>query len=172
MPPRPRPVSDIAYYGAKRDADAGELLMLRFAAEAGLRRGEVAQIHESDFIRDLLGFSLLVHGKGGKERHVPLEDSLAREALRTIREQGGGYLFPGNDNGHLSARWIGKRISRLLPDGVTMHALRHRFATKIYSGSHDILATQQLLGHASPATTQLYVGVDAARLRDVARAAA
>lgn len=171
-PPKPRPASDFDYYRAKRDAAPDELLMLRFAAEAGLRRGEVACIHGRDFMRDLAGVSLLVHGKGGKERIVPLGEDLARSALCLLREQGGGFLFPGNKGGHLSAAWVGKRISRLLPEGVTMHALRHRFATRVYRASHDILATQQLLGHSSPSTTQLYVAVDSERLREVARRAA
>ena len=171
MPPRPHPASDIAYYAAKRDASPDELIMLRLAAEYGLRRGEVAQVHKRDIWKDLLGWTLTVHGKGERDREVPLTDEFARSILARIDEQGGGFLFPGAVDGHMSAAWIGKRISRLLPEGVTMHALRHRFATKIYTQSLDLFATQRLLGHASPATTQLYVATDAARLREVARAA-
>ncbi|MCI5826513.1 MAG: tyrosine-type recombinase/integrase [Arcanobacterium sp.] len=172
MAPCPHPASDIAYYGAKRAAAPRELLMLRFAAEAGLRRSEVAQIHEHDFFGDLGGISLLVHGKGSKLRTVPLSNGLATAALARLKKQGGGYLFPGGVDGHLGAERVGKLISDLLPDGVSMHALRHRFATKAYNSTHNLFATQRLLGHASPVTTQLYVATDAQQLREVAMAAA
>lgn len=169
LPPAPRPASDIAYQGALRDAQPRERLMLRLAAEAGLRRGEVARLRASDLIDDLLGYSLHVVGKGERERIVPLKDDLAREVK--LRAQDRDYLFPGNDNGHLSPGYVGKIISRLLPEGCTMHALRHRFATRVHSATGDLLTTQQLLGHASPATTQLYVLVGQDRLRAAVNAA-
>jgi len=55
--------------------------------------------------------------------------------------------------------WLGKLIARYLPDGWTPHKLRHRFATVAYGDAHDLRAVQQLLGHASVATTQVYVAV-------------
>lgn len=135
--------------------------MLRLAAEAGLRRAEIARIHSRDLVDDLLGWSLVVHGKGGRERVVPLPVPLALE----LRGYGPGYVFPGADRGHLSARWVGKLVSRALPRPWTTHTLRHRFATRAYQLERDLLAVQTLLGHASPVTTQRYVAQDEARLR-------
>lgn len=174
--PRPHPTPEIIWRDALTRADDDERLMIRLAAEAGLRRGEVARVHERDVIEDLVGYSLIVHGKGDKERTVPLSDSLARAVLRRIRERGrdsSRWLFPGQVDGHISARWVGKRVSRLLPEGWSMHSLRHRFGTAAYAVDGDLLAVQQLLGHASPATTQVYVQVpDAARRRLVEAVAA
>jgi integrase/recombinase XerC len=70
--PRPRPIPRSAFDQAVRGSDARVRLMLRLAYDAGLRRCEIAVIHSSDLIEDLVGWSLLVHGKGNKERVVPL----------------------------------------------------------------------------------------------------
>ncbi|WP_420807984.1 tyrosine-type recombinase/integrase [Actinobaculum suis] len=169
--PRPRPAALKVIAKAEHDSSSRVTLMLRLSAEAGLRRGEVAQVHIMDLFEDLTGWSLLVHGKGGKERIVPLTDELAR-AVRRACMANGGFAFPGAINGHLSAGRVGKLVSNALPAGVTMHALRHTFATRAYAASSDLLAVQHLLGHASPSTTQRYVAIDAARLRKVAQAAA
>lgn len=166
--PRPYPIPDAPYAVALMAATDRERAMLRLGAEVGLRRGEVAVAHSRDIIPDLAGWSIVVHGKGGRERIIPLPDSLAA----TLRSFPAGYLFPGNDGGHLSPRWVGTLISRLLPDGYTMHKTRHRFATRAYEVERDIRVVQQLLGHASPATTAVYVGVDRGRLRATVEAAA
>ncbi|WP_424446435.1 tyrosine-type recombinase/integrase [Microbacterium sp. CH-015] len=68
-----------------------------------------------------------------------------------------GYLFPGRDNGHLSPRYVGKIIRDLLPGEWTMHTLRHRFGTRAYALTSDLLLVQDLLGHSSPSTTRRYV---------------
>lgn len=162
-PPMPRPASEPAYAAALTHAEPRERLMLRLAAEAGLRRGEVSRVHSRDVEPDLLGWSLRVHGKGGKLRKVPLTDDLAAE----LRARPAGYTFPGADHGHLSPWWVGRLVAELLPAGFTMHTLRHRFATTAYTRSHDLLAVQQLLGHASPATTRAYVKIDDATARAV-----
>lgn len=168
--PNPRPTPERAYRIALQQADDRERLMIRLATELGLRRAEVCQVHARDVEEDLLGYSLTVHGKGNKLRSVPMADDLARALLRRAE---GGYVFPGGVDGHLSAYWVGKLVSRLLPEGWAMHSLRHRFATRVYSIDQDLLSTQQLLGHASPATTQAYVKVeDSTRRRLVLAAAA
>ena len=97
-----------------------------------------------------------MRGKGGRTRIVPLSSHLA---LR-LRSLPPGWVFPGNDGGHLSPRWVGKLVGRLLPVGYTMHTIRHRFATQAYAVDHDLFAVQDLLGHASPATTRAYVLTD------------
>lgn len=133
-----------------------ERLMLRLAAEVGLRRAEVAQVHSHDLIEDLGGWSLIVHGKGSRERTMPLPTSIAAE-LRILPS---GFAFPGSDNGHLSPRWVGRIVGRLLPEPYTMHSLRHRFGTRAYALSRDMFTVQELLGHASPVTTRTYVLLD------------
>lgn len=167
-PPRPKPTPDAAYTNALAVATRPERLMLRLAAEAGLRRAEVAQVHSRDLHEDLTGWSLVVHGKGGKERLMPLTAGIALE-LRTLPR---GYAFPGRDHGHLSPRWVGTVVGRLLPGGHTMHGLRHRFATRSYQVDRDLAVVQELLGHASPATTRRYVAVGRDRLRATVEAAA
>lgn len=152
--PAPRPCPENAYLEALVKAKARERLMLRLSAEMGLRRAEVAGIHAKDIFDDLGGKSLIVHGKGAKTRYVPLPAGLALELVETCN---GGYAFPGNDDGHLSPRWVGKLITRLLPEGFTMHTLRHRFASRAWSKGVDIFVIQNILGHASSETTRRYV---------------
>lgn len=164
--PMPRPVVDDVYMAALVKADSRERLALRLAAELGLRRGEVAQVHSRDIQPDGDDWALLVHGKGAKDRVVPLPFNLAT----SLRSRPHGYLFPGDDGGHISAAWLGRIISQLLPPGVSMHALRHRFATRAYSIDRDVFTVQQLLGHSSPATTQRYVQVSSATKRRLVEA--
>lgn len=138
-----------------------ERLMLRLAAECGLRRAEIAGIHSRDLVDDLLGWSLVVHGKGDRDRVVPLPVAIALE----LRAQPEGWVFPGDDDGHLSPRWVGRVTARLLPEGWTLHTLRHRFATRAYAVDRDLLTVQTLLGHASPVTTRRYVALPDDALR-------
>lgn len=165
--PRPRPAPEHAYRAALAGCDTRTRLILRLAAEVGLRRAEVAVVHTGDLLEDLLGWSLVVHGKGRRDRVVPLPTHLAVE-LRTHA----GWVFPGDDGGHLSPRWVGKLATRALPEGWTLHTLRHRFATRAYSAERDLLAVQQLLGHSTPTTTQRYVAVEGERLRRAVAGAA
>lgn len=159
--PVARPTPEQIYSQALARADPRERLMLRLAAECGLRRGEVARVHSDDLLQALDGWSLIVHGKGDKDRCLPLPDSVAAE-LRALPY---GWAFPGSDKGHLSAAWVGKLIARLMPGVWTMHTLRHRFGTQAYAVDRDILVVQELLGHASPVTTRRYVRVPDESLR-------
>ncbi|WP_345801026.1 tyrosine-type recombinase/integrase [Microbacterium sp. AZCO] len=169
--PVARPATDDEYAGALAAADERWTLALRLAAELGMRRAEVARVHSSDIRQDARGqWTLTVHGKGAKIRVLPLPESLSV----ALRSQPVGYLFPGRivekqahvaREGHLSARYMGKQIAELLPPGVTMHTLRHRFATRAYNVDRDVLTVQRLLGHASPATTQRYVRVSDEKMR-------
>lgn len=158
--PRPRPTPEEAYRVALARADDRVRVMLRLAAELGLRRGEVAQVHSGDLGRDLFGWSLTVHGKGGKPRLVPVPDGLAA----VLRARGRGFLFPGNDHGHLSAHYVGKLVARVLPGA--------RFGTIAYAHERDVFVVQDLLGHASPVTTRRYVQVPADNLRRTVAAVA
>lgn len=153
--PRPHPTPEHAYASALRAAPPREHLMLRLAAEAGLRRAEVAGVHRSRLVDGAAGWDLWVLGKGSKERLVPLTDGLARE-LRV--RCGEGYAFPSPRGGHLTPGHVGALIAAALPEGYSMHSLRHRFATRAYAlSSGDLFAVQELLGHASPVTTRMYV---------------
>lgn len=143
--------------------------MLRLAAELGLRRGEVARCRREDLERDLAGWTLAIRGKGERFRRLPLSDGLAA-AIRTHADA--GWLFPGQVDGHLSPHYVGKLVARALPDGWAMHSLRHRFATLAYSEDRDMFTVQELLGHASPVTTRLYVQVPADALRRTVEAVA
>lgn len=159
--PAPRPIPEGAYREALSKADERMQLVLRLAHDAGLRRAEIAQIHSDDVFEDLTGWSLRVHGKGAKVRIVPLTARLALE-LRALPY---GWAFPGDDGGHLSPRWIGKLAIGLLPHPYTLHTLRHSFASRAYAHDRDLLAVQELLGHASPATTRTYVVLPDGALR-------
>ncbi|MGW9567129.1 tyrosine-type recombinase/integrase [Prescottella equi] len=160
--PRPRPVPERLFADALSVVDRRGALVLRLMGELGLRRGEVARVHTDDLLEDTHGWSLVVHGKGGRQRVLPLTDELAAviaagAAGHTPGMSRRGWLFPGQIGGHLSPGWVGKLASRALPGVWTGHKLRHRFATVAYSVDRDLLTVQQLLGHASPETTQRYV---------------
>jgi integrase len=167
--PRPRPAPDEVWHGLIETAAPRERMMGRLAGEAGLRRGEVAALRRSDLVHDVSGWALIVLGKGQKQRVVPITDDLAA-AILTFCEH--GYLFPGNENGHLSEAWVGACISRLMPESWTMHKLRHRAASRGYAGTRDIFAVMKFLGHESVATTQLYVAITQDDVRKVSEAAA
>jgi integrase len=102
-----------------------------------------------------------VTGKGGKERRIPAHPIIA-DALRALPR---GYVFPGVDAGHLSPDRVGRLMAAALPGDWTAHSLRHRFATRAFAGQRDLLTVQQLLGHASVATTQRYTQVPDDALR-------
>lgn len=163
--PKPHPCPEHIITQALREADDETALMIRLASEAGLRRGEVARVHIHDVIDDLAGKSLVVHGKGSKDRTVPLSDDVARLVIERC-EANGGWAFPARFGpGHMTVGAVGDRVGDALADGWTMHSLRHRFASRAYGITGDVLAVQAILGHASPNTTLAYVVVEPDRLR-------
>lgn len=157
----PRPCPDRYIAAAMKMATTSERLMIRLGAECGLRRGEIARVHSDDVVADSAGRSLIVRGKGDKQRIVPLPDDLAG-----IIMDARGYLFPGRFGGHVEESYIGDHISRLLPDGYAAHTLRHRFATTAYAATHDLFVVAELLGHESVETTEHYVAMSDGRLRE------
>ena len=161
----PRPCPDKYVTAAMEKATAAEKLMIRFGAECGLRRGEIARVHSDDVVADSAGHSLIVRGKGDKQRIVPLPDDLA-----AIVMDANGYLFPGRFGGHVEESYIGGHISHLLPDGYAAHTLRHRFATTAYAATHDLFVVAELLGHESVETTEHYVAMPDGRLREATAA--
>lgn len=157
----PRPCPDRYIAAAMKMVTTSERLMIRLGAECGLRRGEIARVHSDDVVADSAGRSLIVRGKGDKQRIVPLPDDLAG-----IIMDARGYLFPGRFGGHVEESYIGDHISRLLPDGYAAHTLRHRFATTAYAATHDLFVVAELLGHESVETTEHYVAMPDGRLRE------
>lgn len=157
----PRPCPDRYIAAAMKMATTSERLMIRLGAECGLRRGEIARVHSDDVVADSAGRSLIVRGKGDKQRIVPLPDDLAGIIMNAR-----GYLFPGRFGGHVEESYIGDHISRLLPDGYAAHTLRHRFATTAYAATHDLFVVAELLGHESVETTEHYVAMPDGRLRE------
>lgn len=166
--PKPRPAPDEVWRELLAKANPRERLMARLAGEAGMRRAEVARCHRDDLVRDTDGWALVVHGKGDRQRVVPIADGLARE----IRDHcQAGYLFPGDIGGHLSAKYVGELLSRLMPDGFAMHSLRHRYASRGYRKTRNLRAVQMALGHKSVATTERYCLVTRDEIRRVSDAA-
>ncbi|SKT96139.1 tyrosine-type recombinase/integrase [Mycobacteroides abscessus] len=168
--PLPKPAPDRVWKESLFAADARTTVMLHLACGAGMRRAEVAQVHTSDLIESFDGYQLIVHGKGNKKRVIPITDEIAAMIQRgaaghTPGCSPTGWLFPGDNNGHLSARWVGTLCSKAMPEVWTMHKLRHRFATRAYRATRNIRAVQKLLGHASVATTQIYTAVDDHEMR-------
>ncbi|HEX7248701.1 MAG TPA: tyrosine-type recombinase/integrase, partial [Actinomycetota bacterium] len=154
---------------ALRDVAALELMY-----GSGLRVGEVASL-TLDRI-DLDRGRVNVMGKGAKEREVPMSD-YAVDALRdflrhgraALAPHGSRHLFHNRRKKRFSSRDIRTMVERyggtVLPGRrVTPHTLRHSFATHLLEGGADIRAVQELLGHASVATTQRYTHVSRARL--------
>ncbi len=147
---------------------------------SGLRVSEVAGL-TCDRV-DLRRGRVLVMGKGSKEREVPLSD-FASEAIRTYLRSARHEMAPADASGDLffnrRRRPIGVRDIRALVQRyvrrtlsgrrVSPHTLRHSFATHLLEGGADIRAVQELLGHASVATTQRYTHVSRARLFDAYR---
>jgi site-specific recombinase XerD len=139
--------------------------LLELLYSAGLRSAEAVSLDlaDVDFERE----TVHVHGKGGKERVVPLGEEAAAHLARYLRLGRTDLAAGANDAFFLSAR--GRRLDtstvrRLLRHP---HRLRHAFATHLLEGGADLRVIQELLGHASLSTTQIYSHVDARRLRRV-----
>lgn len=164
----PRPTPENIYAAALSRADSRTRLILLLAGGAGLRRSEIVTIHTTDLIQDLTGWSLIIRGKGNKRRIVPIAETLASAVRLQFGSHDSEWLFPSKNDGHISGRWAAKLASRVLPPRWSLHTLRHRFATMAYAADRDLLSVQQLLGHASVATTQRYTRVPDGALRRAA----
>jgi integrase/recombinase XerC len=141
---------------------------------AGLRISEALGLKRSAFSE--AADALTVTGKGDKTRMVPLLPQVAKLIADYIalcpNLPPDGPLFIGSRGGPLKPRVVQLAMARLrgalgLPDSATPHALRHSFATHLLARGGDLRAIQELLGHASLSTTQIYTAVDAERLLDV-----
>lgn len=142
--------------------------MILLAAYAGLRDAEIATVSPLNYD----GNGLYVTGKGGKTRYVPIIREDLAAILRTAQRNGQPWLFPGQIDGHLSPEYVCRLLSRALPGKWTGHTLRHRCATQMFAGTHDLLAVGAVLGHSRPETTQRYVRMPTDALTAAVAAAA
>lgn len=154
--PSPHPCPDDLIRDAMARARPEVRLMIRLAAECGLRRGEIAQVASSDVLDVGGDCSLIVHGKGGRQRIVPMPADLARVVIVAQ-----GFVFPGRFGGHVEATYVGKRVGAMFPAGYSCHSLRHRYATRLYAATRDIVLVSKLLGHTKLETTMAYVAIPA-----------
>lgn len=181
----PRPISpdeavalagDIAETARKEWIGARDWAVLLLLYGAGLRIGEAMGLTGAALP---LGETLRVTGKRGKTRIVPLLPQV-RQALESyvalcpFAVDKDAPLFRGARGGPLSPALIRRAVQgargRLgLPDRTTPHALRHSFATHLLGRGADLRSLQELLGHASLSSTQIYTQVDAAHLLDIYR---
>ncbi len=182
--PRPLPEKlasqTIEFAGEGDGSDVAEWMLARDAAilallyGAGLRLSEALALTGRDVpAQD----SLRVLGKGRKVRVVPLIRAV-RDAVNAYVKQcpypsaPGEQIFRGEKGKPLNPRMVQRLMEKLrirlgLPETATPHALRHSFATHLLANGGDLRSIQALLGHASLSTTQIYIGVDAARLMKV-----
>jgi site-specific recombinase XerD len=161
---------------ARTPLELRDRAMLELAYSCGLRCEEIVNLdlgaldHETEQLRVL--------GKGSKERLLPVGEP-AQKALRVYMERGRHVLaepselalFLSKNGRRLSSSDVTRRLGlwvreAALAGGVSPHALRHSFATHLLEGGADLRTIQELLGHSSISTTQVYTRVDAARLRD------
>jgi len=157
-----------------RSSELRDLALLAAMYGCGLRVSEVVGLDLIDV--DLKQFELRVLGKGRKERIVPLPEGAVRYIQDYLAERSSNSdeqaLFLNNRGNRLSVRSVQRMLKdRALQTGadisVTPHRLRHSFATHLLAGGVDLRAIQELLGHASLATTERYTHLDIAKLTEV-----
>jgi integrase/recombinase XerD len=162
--------------------DMRDRAMLELLYGSGLRVSELCDLQEGDFIAD--ADLIRCVGKGSKERLVPIGTAEGQALARYMSGGRGAFLREGRPVRHIFLTRLGKRFSRLGvfkmlkeraaaagldPALVSPHVLRHCFASHLLAHGADIRAIQEMLGHASIATTQVYTHVDRARLGEVHR---
>jgi integrase/recombinase XerC len=170
--PLPAPAAGKVMQGSEHAepwVTARDTAVLTLLYGCGLRISEALNLNRSEAPVPPNDDVLRITGKGGKVRLVPVLP-VATKAIETYIAlapalEPHGPLFIGQRGGRLNARNIQLLMQRLrsalgLPDTATPHALRHSFATHLLGGGADLRAIQELLGHASLSTTQVYTGVD------------
>jgi len=171
-------ISTVELQSSEPWINARDAAVLTLLYGCGLRISEALSLTGKDVP---LTDTIRIVGKGNKERLVPVLPVARRAVADYIREcpfdlGDDTALFRGKRGGALNPRLISKvtekaRMQLGLPSTVTPHAMRHSFATHLLNAGGDLRAIQELLGHASLATTQAYTAVDTARLLEVYDAA-
>ena len=151
--------------------DRRDLAVLELLYAAGLRVAELCGLDRTDI--DLRGRTVTVLGKGNKQRRVPIHDA-AVAALRAWFDDGRDAMegppeaaFVNRRGARLGPRDVRRILDRRSASPTHPHALRHTYATHLLDGGADLRVVQELLGHASLATTQVYTHVSKERLRAV-----
>ena len=172
-----RQETDELFKSAEQRAGAGgfretrDLAMLEMFYSTGMRLSELAGLNDADV--DLVADQVKVRGKGKKERIVPVGSHATAALRRYLRGRGEGRaLFVNGRGKRLSPRGIQRAMKRLfqtLARGTNLHvhALRHSFATHLLDAGADLRSVQELLGHASLGTTQVYTHTSVERLKKV-----
>lgn len=166
-----------------RFEDVRNLAILELFYSTGMRVSELQGLNRGDL--DLITQQVKVRGKGRKERIVPVGDhaQLAVRNYEAKREDLGGTLgarmdrralFVGRTGKRLTVRAVQKLMTKFLSQvdedsGLSTHSLRHTFATHLLDAGADLRAVQELLGHASISTTQIYTHTSVERLKEVYR---
>jgi integrase/recombinase XerC len=158
----PRPIPDEQLYLALENAPDRVRPWLHLAAYMGLRACEIARLRGEDVRYDLEPPALIVmDGKGGKQRVVPLHPAVARELEGYPTK---GWMFPHwNRTGPVKPHNVCHGVNEYMHSlgiSATLHQARHWFGTNVYQTSKDLRLTQELMGHASPTTTALYAAWD------------
>jgi integrase/recombinase XerC len=175
---------DLLFAEAERRADAGgfiearDLAMLELFYSTGMRLAELAGLNDHDL--DLVSDQVKVRGKGKKERIVPVGNHAGQALRRYFRHRDAvaagtadrRAVFVGRRGKRLTPRSVQLAVKRLLgalPRGrdLHVHSLRHSFATHLLDAGADLRAVQELLGHASLGTTQVYTHTSVERLKKV-----
>ena len=162
---------------ARTPLELRDRAMLELAYSCGLRCEEIVNLDEGSL--DFETEQLRVMGKGSKERLLPVGEPAQRAMERYLQrgrralavEPHERALFLSKSGRRLSSSDVTRRLGlwvreASLAAGISPHSLRHSFATHLLEGGADLRTIQELLGHASISTTQVYTRVDAARLRD------
>jgi site-specific recombinase XerD len=163
---------------ARGPLEVRDRAMFELAYATGLRAEEIISLDVESVRHD--AEELRVEGKGGKTRFVPAGEPALRAVERwlatgrpaLLRTDAERALFISRSGRRLSTSDVRRRLRvwtrhARLPAGVSPHALRHSYATHLLEGGADLRAIQELLGHASISTTQVYTRVESARLRAV-----
>ena len=160
---------------------ARDAAVLALLYGSGLRISEALSLSRKDVPIPGTGDVILVTGKGNKQRMVPVLQNVLQLIADYLKLcptniSPESPLFIGARGGPLSPRIIQLAMARLrgalgLPDSATPHALRHSFATHLLARGGDLRSIQELLGHASLSTTQIYTAVDSERLLEAYRSA-
>jgi integrase/recombinase XerC len=170
-----------AYEGREPWVLARDAAVLSLLYGAGLRIAEALSLKRREIPAPGTADTITVTGKGNKARMVPLIPQITQAiadyiAICPFDLAADEPVFRGEKGGPLSPRIVQLAMERMrgalgLPDSATPHALRHSFATHLLARGGDLRSIQELLGHASLATTQIYTQVDTTHLLEAYRAA-
>ena len=183
---RPEEVSALFRWAEARAATENRLVetrllvILELLYGSGIRLAELGALNVQSL--DLARGQMRVLGKGRKERIVPVTTSAARAVANYLPRRAEvarsdcRALLVGRHGGRLSNRHVQRSVQRVLADfseaaGLSVHSLRHSFATHLLDAGADLMAVKELLGHASLGTTQIYAHTSKERLRRVYGAA-